>query len=233
MYKNISVDYIDHMGDDKRIADVARVSFSKIMGGEEDAKKTERLLAYLESGLPSEERTIENRAKAHSHWSPFAHCFLSVKITAPIFLARQLVKHQVGLSWNEVSRRYTTEDISFYLPEVFHEKPEGSIKQGCGKACVRNKLIKDLVGYVVQNAYETYLGFVEEGVAPEEARMILPQNMNVTWVWSGSLAAFMRVYLQRSDIHAQSAARDFAKELGKVIKDTFPLTFKTYTEWRK
>ena len=233
---SINVEYIDHMGSDTRVANVARVSFAK--WNEETPVTSQRdanLLAYLESGIPSDVRDNGAlRATAIKHWSPFAHCFLSVRCTAPIALARQLVKHQVGLSWNEVSRRYTTDDVTMYMPLAFNGRPEGSIKQGCGERLdsTQQEIADSVYLNIIDKAYNDYNDLLGLGVAPEEARFILPLCTNTTWVWSGSLMAFMRVYLQRSDSHAQTVAREFADALGNIIQDCFPETFSVFTTYR-
>ena len=225
--KPIEVEYIDHMGSDKRVTNVARVSFNKWEDELNDLTDRDRgLLEYLSTGLPSSQRNDwELRAKAHSHWSPFAHCFLSVRCSAPIFLARQLVKHQVGLSWNEESRRYITDEVDFWLPEAVHEKPSNA-KQGSGKVMPASAQMRAIMKDETEWAYSTYKALLSFDVAPEEARMVLPLNSMTHWVWSGSLMAFMRVYSQRADSHAQLAAQEFAGKLGVILKGYFPESFK-------
>ena len=189
-------------------------------------------MEYLESGLAADERTIENYGTSTKHWSPFAHCMLSIRVKAPIFLARQLVKHQVGLSWNEVSRRYVDSGFEFWMPKVFHMRPTGSIKQGSGEA-VDSPFVRDPVTLSTAASFKAYCELIELGVAPEEARIVLPLNTMTEWVWTGSLMAFMRVYMQRSNSHAQLAAQEFDGALGNIISTYFPETFKTFTKWSK
>ena len=229
--KPIEVEYIDHMGSDKRVTNVARVSFNKWEDELNDLTDRDRgLLEYLSTGLPASQRNDwELRAKAHSHWSPFAHCFLSVRCSAPIFLARQLVKHQVGLSWNEESRRYITDEVTFWLPDVVHKKPE-SAKQGRGNVHPMQEYINADIRLNTECAYEAYKELLDFGVSPEEARMVLPLNSMTHWVWSGSLMAFMRVYSQRADSHAQLAAQEFAGKLGVILEEHFPETFKLFAD---
>ena len=225
--KPIEVEYIDHMGSDKRVTNVARVSFNKWEDESNDITARDRgLIGYLATGLPSSERdNWELRANAHTHWSPFAHCFLSIRCGAPIFLARQLVKHQVGLSWNEESRRYISDEVDFWLPEAVHEKPSNA-KQGSGKVMLSSAQMRAIMEDETECAYSTYKALLSYGVAPEEARMVLPLNSMTHWVWSGSLMAFMRVYSQRIDGHAQLAAQEFAGKLGGILKGYFPESFK-------
>ena len=221
--EKITVEYLDHMGDDLRVANVARVSFAKWK--EEFDHRDKGLLEYLATGLPVEEReNFEAMAKAHTHWSPFAHCFLSVRVGAPLFLARQLVKHQVGLSWNEESRRYISNEPSFWFPETIHERPEGSIKQGSAGVHPKQEALQESIRQSSKSALSLYQSLLGEGMAPEEARMVLPLNTMTHWVWSGSLMAFIRVYLQRVDSHAQLAAQEFADKLEPVLEENFPAT---------
>ena len=234
--KPISVEYLDHMGDDKRVANVARVSFAKWDDTPID-EKDKGLLAYLATGLPSAERdNWEAAAKAHTHFTPFCHCFLSVRVQAPFFLARQLVKHQIGLCWNEESRRYIKDDVSLWLPDVVHKAPAHA-KQGASdeahdteyvyflnksKTLPAHTTAKNRLKYVTADAVEVYYELLDAGVAPEEARIVLPLNAMTTWIWSGSLLAFNRVYQLRKDAHAQQCARDFAKKLGGILYSYFP-----------
>lgn len=204
--ERISVEYLAHMGNDQYVSNVARVSFAKWKSGIIDDDDV-RLIQYL--------------AK-HGHWSPFAHCFLSVRIAVPLWMARQLVKHQVGLSWNEESRRYIKTEPSFWIPEVFHSVPEGSIKQGCaGVHKDSNEFQAELISES-KRAVRRYKKHIDRGLAPEEARFFLPLNTMTHIVWSGSLMAFCRVVKQRSDAHAQLAIQEFAHKLAPIIRSKFP-----------
>lgn len=233
------VEYIDHMGSDARVRNVAWTSFDR--WGNEEVFNERGLLDYLATGLPANERgDWENRAKASTHWSPYAHCFLTVRCKAPIFLARQLVKHQVGLSWNEESRRYIKSDVELYVPSVFHKSPENA-KQGASKEAHTGYVRKDAkfggvdlsaheaVTLAAKQSVEAYYELLEAGVAPEEARMVLPLNSVTNWIWSGSLMAFVRVYKQRVDPHAQNIAQDFARQLGEILKEKWPNSFEALT----
>jgi thymidylate synthase (FAD) len=205
--QGISVEYVDHMGDDSSVSNSARVSFSKWKEGfdEGDAK----LIGYLAS---------------HRHTTPFRHNQIQIRCKAPIFLARQLGKHQAGLSWNEVSRRYVKSDPEFFIPEGWRAAPEGSIKQGSGEA-LNVEGLSDMYEDFVGAAEEIYKGFLKAGVAPEMARMLLPQSMLTEWIWSGNLLAYAHLYKERIDGHAQLEAQEFAKELDKVIRPLFPVAW--------
>lgn len=239
--EEISVELIDSMGSDIRVSNVAKVSFNK-WDDESigiDAKQI-GLLNYLATGLPSNERDDwEKRAKASTHWTPYGHCFLSIRVGVPIFLARQLHKHVIGLVINEESRRYITDDVALWLPDVVHKKP-GSAKQGASKEVHTNTVTckfdntfvytnaKELIQDCSEQSVNTYYALLDDGVAPEEARMVLPLNSMTHWVWSGSLMAFMRVAKQRVDGHAQGAAQEFAKKLLMVLVDKFPESVKAF-----
>ena len=214
------VELIDWMGDDLRTVNAARVSFSKesewACGGPdgEDAvlnDKDVKLISYLGK---------------HGHWTPFAHNFVAFRISAPIFVARQLVKHQVGLVWNEVSRRYVDDEPEFYMP-TWRKRPDGSVKQGSGEEFGEDwqrSLSIDLEDSC-KNALDLYNGMIYLGVAPEQARMVLPLNAMTEWYWSGSLMAFARVCKQRMDPHAQAETREVATGIAKECADLFPVSW--------
>jgi thymidylate synthase (FAD) len=241
-YEEIGVELIDYMGSDLRVSNVAKVSFNKWDDESVEINdKQKGLLSYLATGLPSSERDDwEKRAKASTHFTPYGHCFLTLRCSAPIFLARQLVKHQIGLCWNEESRRYITEDVALWLPEAVHKKPENA-KQGAS-ADVHEDAIFSYIGYYgevyeepmdmirkqAESAVETYYRLIEGGVAGEEARMVLPLNAVTHWIWSGSLMAFMRVVKQRVDSHAQGAAQEFGHKLLAILEDKFPESVKAF-----
>ena len=197
----MNVDFIDKMGSDLSVVNAARVSFAKIKNKLDD--KDDKLIKYL---------------SLHGHWSPFAHASISFRIKAPVFVARQLVKHQVGLSWNEVSRRYVDDQPEFYMIDEWRSRPDKSIKQGSG-----DKVIKYDINHAVNVAKETYNDMLEEGIAPEMARMVLPQNMMTEWIWSGSVYAFSRVCNLRNKSNAQVETRMVTQQIAKHMEDHFPI----------
>lgn len=234
-FADVEVKFIDKMGSDARVRNAAYASFGRWLP--EDEFKEKGLIEYLATGLPKEERDDwEKQAKAHTHWTTLAHCQLTVVCKAPIFLARQLVKHQVGLVWNEESRRYIKSDVELYLPEHFHKAPANA-KQGASKEHHTDRVwytedkfggyelgALKYVGRVSEQAVESYYLLLDAGVAPEEARMVLPLNSMTNWVWTGSLVAFNRVYQQRIDSHAQNVAQEFAHKLGAILYEHFPVS---------
>ena len=200
----MSVELVDKMGSCLAVVNAARVSFDKFSFELDD--KDRRLLRYL--------------AK-HGHWSPFAHAFLQFRIKAPIFVARQLVKHQVGLSWNEVSRRYVDVDLEFYKPDTWRGRAANN-KQGSEGKVEDQKSAKDILDDTHTVCYTNYVMLLEQGVAPEMARMVLPQTMITEWVWSGSLHAFSRICKQRMDPHSQQETQVIASAINDNCKQAFP-----------
>lgn len=201
MFSGISVDLLDVMGNDLTVVNAARVSMDK--------HHTEFTLgdSYL----------IDYLAE-HNHWSPFAHPQVSFRVKAPLFVARQLAKHQVGLSWNEVSRRYVDTSPEFYLPEM--RKRAEHVKQGSLDEVVSGAC--DIVTDATVAAKRTYDELLRMGVAPEVARAVLPQNMMTEWIWTGSLYAFCRVVNLRVDSHAQREAGEVARKIRRLLIDHFP-----------
>ena len=204
---------IDVMGTDLTVVNAARVSFGKKKKKFEEGD--EKLIRYL--------------AK-HNHWSPFGHCMLQFHIKAPIFVARQLVKHQVGLVWNEISRRYVDTEPEFYKVDKWRGKPvdkkqgsDGEVeKQG---SCMYSKQM------VENNAIIAYNDLLDAGVAPEQARMVLPQSLMTEWYWSGSLYAFARVCNLRCADDAQYETRLIANEIDTQCKIKFPVSWKELRTW--
>jgi thymidylate synthase (FAD) len=219
---DISVELIDYMGNDLSVVNAARVSF---------AKESDWEVVQNEKGSPEVTITLKESDKKlikylaeHNHWSPFSHAFASFRIKAPIFVARQLVKHTVGLAWNEVSRRYVDNEPEFYLPEYWRKRAE-SVKQGSSDEEVIEKCVKSTAWEVSENALEAYWDLLNWDVCPEQARMILPQNTMTEWIWSGSLYAFARVCNLRLDSHTQRETQEVAKLIDKAMKEIFPVSW--------
>lgn len=217
----IKAEYIDHMGNDLRVANVARVSFAKWK--EEFDRLDARLINFL---------------AIHEHTSPFRHTAITLRCEAPIYLARQLVKHQVGMSWNEESRRYVSDNIRLF-PQEFRVRPEGGIKQGSGEATTAFPPVRLYANsYPIEDVLEAIVAAYTEavdpegdfGIAPECARTVLPLSMMTSWVWTGSLPAFFHMYRLRIDGHAQKEAQVFAKKVGAIIEPLFPECWKALKE---
>ena len=200
---------IDSMGGDLTAVNAARVSFAKKKDVMDE--KDERLIRYLAS---------------HKHWTPFGHIILQFRITAPIFVARQWYRHTVGFARNEESRRYIRNEPSVFHPTNWRSKPEGSIKQGSGSvhqdSHFWDKDYKDLV----DRSLRFYNKMIEDGVAPEQARMVLPQATETSWVETASLYAYARLCNERMQPDAQVEIRDLAEMVYNEAKEIAPVSWK-------
>lgn len=205
---DIKVELLDSMGSDLSVVNAARVSMNK--HHDTFAEGDAQLIKYL----------VE-----HKHWTPMAHCFASFRVKAPIFVARQLVKHQVGLAWNEVSRRYVDEEPEFWFPDVWRRRPEGNIKQGSGGDLPYQELWHQYSSVVCGSALSWYNAAIRNGMAPEQARLLLPLNTMTEWIWSGSLAAWARVCNLRLDSHAQKETADVAAFIDSAMREVFPVSW--------
>lgn len=228
-----TVELIDHMGSDLRVVNAARVSFDKqstydIIGYIEDVDFTSRIVSEtpIEELSAKDTKLIEYLAK-HNHWSPFAHTSITLRVTAPVFVARQLVKHQVGGVWNEVSRRYVDDEPVFYFPDKWRKRAENK-KQGSDDSAVvqEHPEVKQFVEHLVC----IYNEMIANDVAPEQARMILPQNMMTSWYWTGSLMFFNRVFRQRTESGAQQETKEVALQIGEICSKLFPVSWEALNE---
>lgn len=214
----MNVDYVDHMGTDLSVVNAARVSFDKSTNWDDHFNET----------LGDKDAKLINYLAKHNHWSPFAHTSIQLRVKAPIFVARQLVKHQVGGVWNEVSRRYVDSEPEFWFPDQWRGRPAGSMKQGS------NGVIQLGEPYVAEDAVveclKAYNYLLESGVAPEQARMILPQGVMTEWYWTGSLMFFTRVCKQRLDPHAQQETREIAERIAEIVAPLFPVSWSALME---
>jgi len=204
----MEVTLIDKMGTDLSVVNAARVSYSKTKDTFE--VKDEKLIKYLAE---------------HEHWSPFAHASLQFRIKAPIFVARQLVKHQVGLVWNEVSRRYVDFPPEIYKPDAWRGRPVNS-KQGSDGTVDLGKTIEHNLETTMESCLILYNTMIQKGVAPEQARMVLPQSMMTEWYWSGTLYAFARVCNLRCKPDTQKETQDVANVIDKLADEAFPYCWK-------
>lgn len=208
----IKVELIDHMGSDLAIVNAARVSFAK--ESTEFAEQDAKLINYL--------------AK-HDHWTPFAHTALQFRVAAPVPIRTQCFKHKVGLVENEESRRYISTRPEIYIPEYFREKPQGSIKQGSAGVHPSSGGWLEVYKRTTERSVDLYMGMIEDGVCPEQARFILPQGAIVNWIWTGNLIAFANFYNKRTDNHAQKEVQDVALILGPLVEQLFPVSWQALT----
>jgi thymidylate synthase (FAD) len=207
----IRATYIEHMGSDLTVANAARVSFGKTSEMEDDPWGPPKLKT-------KDDKLIRYLAK-HKHISPFGHCFASFHIKAPIFVARQLVKHKF-LRWNEISRRYVDDEPEFYEPSVWRGR---SADKKQGSEGVVNIVLDQEVQWHRQLA--TYKNLLSEGVAPEQARMVLPQSTMTEWYWSGSLDAFADMCNLRCKPDTQAETRQVARQIDHKMIELFPVSW--------
>jgi thymidylate synthase (FAD) len=213
------VHLVDYMGSDLSVVNAARVSFNKESKYDDEgnlSQRDEKLINYLHE---------------HNHFTPFCHATVSLRIKCPIFVRAQLGKHQIGLVMNEVSRRYVT-----YVPEVYvpywRSAPTNGAKQGSSgpiensDLCVR---MSQEYSTVVEECIKLYDHLIGDGVAPEQARSVLPQGTYTEFIWTGSLYAFARVHKLRIDAHAQWEVQKYAEAIDQIIAPIFPVSWKTLT----
>lgn len=218
---DIEVTDLGGFGDDLTIVNAARVSFEKesdwntvLAGGEE--------VPMLKDG---DVKLINYLAK-HKHFSPFNHAFLSFRVKAPIFVARQLVKHKF-MPWNEVSRRYVDSEPEFFIPPL--RKRAENVKQGSSEELASEHYV-NMVKVATANSLQEYNLLLKGGVCPEQARMVLPQNTMTEWIWSGTLGAFLDMLVLRLDPHTQYETRIVAQLIHKEVERHFPVSTKARLE---
>lgn len=232
---SISVELIEHMGSDLTVCNAARVSFSKesqwenYAWGHPDFEKD----YYL---TKADEKLINYLAK-HNHKSPFNHCFASFRVKAPIFVARQLVKHEY-MPWNEISRRYVDSYPEFYTPEKWRKKAD-NVKQGSSDETIdfidfhfedintglerpQLELVSEVVNNLNRHSLHIYETMIDAGVCAEQARAVLPASLMTTWIWSGSLFAIAKMCKLRLDPHTQYETRLVAQPIAETMAEFYP-----------
>lgn len=256
----IKVDYVNHCGDDLSTVNAARVSMDKVSEPEyfncrDDHDLHEKMLAegwedntdYANGWHNTCQRLKESDTKLinylarHKHRSPFNHSFISVRVQCPVFVARQLVKHKF-MPLNEVSRRYVDSEPEFYMPKGLRAKAE-NVKQGSSADIVNDLMYihndgegdchgmpEDAVAYTVNEALRIYQGLLDKGVCAEQARMVLPQNMMTTFIWSGTLGAFADMLVLRLSPYTQAETRIVAEQIRDIVQPLFPVSMKALLE---
>jgi thymidylate synthase (FAD) len=224
---DIMVELIDTCGSDLSVVNAARVSFHKASeweGTKVTVLNTEE--TFTINQLSAKDVKLINYLAKHKHFSPFNHSFLSFRVKAPVFVARQLVKHKF-MPFNEISRRYVTEEPEFYFPEVWRGKPVNA-KQGSSgiMADIQPELvISQTAQYAAQLALNAYTDMMAIGVAPEQARMVLPQNTMTEWIWSGTLGAFCDMLRLRLSKDTQEETRRVAQLIAADVSSCFPVSY--------
>lgn len=217
----MKVEYVDHMGSDLSVVNAARVSFDKESRWE-IGEFCEDCNNYHDLRLSEKDQKLIHYLAKNGHWSPFGHTSISLRVKAPIFVARQLGKHQVGLVWNEVSRRYVDEEPEFYTPDYWRARAD-NVKQGSSDKVVR--AFELMYEDALEEALRIYNFALEMKIAPEMARMVLPQSMYTTWIWTGNVASFARVCNLRLDPHTQKETREVAQMISDIVKKHYPVSW--------
>jgi thymidylate synthase (FAD) len=215
----IKTTYIDHMGSDLTVANAARVSFGKTSEMEDDPWGPPKLKT-------KDDKLVRYLAK-HKHISPFGHCFASFHIKAPVFVARQLVKHKF-LRWNEISRRYVKDEPEFYQPKLRAATKDK--KQGSGEALILSIQQDEVIRHAHIEAVKQYRYLLQTGVCEEQARGILPLNHMTEWYWSGSLDAFADMCNLRCKPDTQAETRVVAQQIDRKMIELFPVSWDALTE---
>lgn len=222
------VQLVDYMGSDLSVVNAARVSFNKESSWDGEQHWSGNI---IDKKLSEKDQKLIKYLAKHNHFTPFCHPQISVRIKCPIFVRAQLGKHQVGLVMNEVSRRYVTFDPEIYTP-MWRSAPTDGAKQGSSGAiedmdlCI--KMRQEYDG-VAKECIDLYNRLLADGVAPEQARSILPQGTYTEFVWTGSLYAFARVYNLRIDAHSQWEIQKYAEAINKIVEPLFPVSWKNLT----
>ncbi len=217
----MKAEYIDHLGDDITIVNAARVSMDK-QSDWEYGPYCEQCNDHHGPYMSVKDKKLISYLSKHNHFTPFTHAVITVRETVPIFVARQRFKHTVGFTYNEVSRRYVSDEPTFFVPDVWRRRAEnvkqGSMDEGVDKQTPLNNAYE----YAMKFMTNIYNDMLADGVAPEQARMVLPQSMYTSYYTTGSLYAFARAYLLRIDPHAQKEIRDLAEQWDKIIRPLYP-----------
>ena len=236
----MQVDYVVHSGSDLLVVDAARASFGRQSSWEqthvtEEVDADSRVVTIVPHyKLRDRDAKLIDFLAREKHLLPFRHPQITLRCKAPMFVARQLGKHQVGFSWSEESRRYIDNEPEFFWPDKWRKRAE-NVKQGSSSDEVSEEdwaygLPNAIKDHVSRSVY-LYNDMLDSEVAPELARMILPQSMYITWVWTGSLLGYVQMIKQRSDSHAQRETQHFAKLVAEVVQPLYPVAYEALMKY--
>jgi len=216
--------YCDHMGNDLSVVKAAKISFA-------DDETVQAFIYKIDvegTGGKSHEGLIQYLAK-HSHWTPFAHTAITLRMKAPVPIRTQCFKHKAGFVENEESRRYIDSVPEFYIP-IFRASVDNK-KQGSGEELniVDQKVEQALYKRSVESSIKDYLDALDRGICEEQARFYLPQGCVVNWYWTGNLASYARFVKQRSDSHAQLEIQELADKVSEIIATLYPVSWEALT----
>lgn len=238
--------YENHYLTDRDVANFARQSFAKLADHFTE-EQNNNLICYLARGMASGdwEKLIDqmidgmSRDKAKElavycrkipeHWVPFGHPHISIRMQAPVPIARQAFKHKIGFVESEESRRYISTRPELFVPSAFRASAK-NVKQGSAGVHPESDYWISAYKAVAENAITGYETMIKKGVCPEQARLILPQGVEVNWLWTGSLYAFANFYNQRSDSHAQQEIQELAEQINQIIAPLYPVSWAALTQ---
>jgi thymidylate synthase (FAD) len=200
------VELIDYMGDDKRAVDAARVSFMRDNTSKALTDKDKRLIKFLAD---------------HKHTSPFEHMTATFRLTVPLFVRSQIMRHRT-FSYNEVSRRYTSENIQVWLPQQLRRQSIDNLQ--CSAGDLDNHLALNLVHMSILSSVDSYHDLINRGVSRELARAVLPQATYTTFYMTGNLHNWVKFLKLRNDDHAQPETREAAQAIEAMLSEHFPVT---------
>lgn len=208
-----SVELLETFGNDLTVVNAARVSFAKEVS--EFTDKDQKLINYLVK---------------HNHISPFFHPQIRFRLKMPIFVAREWFRHTIGFSRNEVSRRYVDDEPQIFVPMELRARDKNK-KQGSKDCNIENneQMVK-MIQEFTSVSLKLYNELLENQVAPEVARGILPQNMYTEFIETASLFAYMRLCKLRMDPQAQKEIREYANVVSELIREQFPASWEAFLE---
>lgn len=238
--------YVNHYLSDTDVANYARQSFAKLAESFSAAQNTQ-LIQFLARGMASGDwKVLVNKLrdqlsvkeaqelaaylrKIPEHWVPFGHPHITLRMQAPVPIARQAFKHKIGFVESEESRRYISTRPEYFIPEYFRCKAV-NVKQGSGDIHPKSDAWRKTYMDFCKDNVDLYEEMLDDGVCPEQARFVLPQGCEVNWVWTGSLYAFANFFNMRSDSHAQKEIQELAHQVGEIIAPLYPISWPALTQ---
>ena len=238
--------YENHYLSDKDVANFARQSFGKL-AEQFTEEQNNNLIRFLARGMakgdweflvqevstgmhPSTAKKLAVYLRTiPEHWVPFGHPHISIRMQAPVPIARQAFKHKIGLLESEESRRYVSSTPTLYVPDAFRSAA-ASVKQGSGDTHPDSVLIREVYIAHCEEGIRLYEQMIADGICPEQARFSLPQGTEVNWLWTGSLYAYANFYNQRADSHAQKEIQELAAQIDQIIAPLYPVSWTALTQ---
>lgn len=210
MFEACKVELLETFGSDLTVVNAARVSLGKQVSDFTD--KDARLIRYLAD---------------HDHVSPFFHPQARFRLKMPIWMAREWFRHTVGFARNEVSRRYVDDPPTFHLPDELRTRAPNKKQGSNDDVHPQTVFLRQQMKLACELAMETYQILLAKNVPPEQARMVLPQNMMTEFIETGSLAAYARLCHLRLGPDAQAEIREVAGMVAEALRKAFPHSWST------